>query len=67
MRMGSFRIMKWLEKFEAVAGRRLLAENTTDAYRIRIQQFLRFSADAHGQWKRPEKLGTADVEVRRFR
>ena len=54
--------MKLLEKFESVAHQRRLADNTIDAYRSWIQQFLRFSASAHGQWKRPEELGTADVE-----
>ena len=56
-------IMKLLEKFEAVARQRRLADNTIDAYRSWIQQFLRSSAMAHGQWKRPEELGTADVEA----
>ena len=55
--------MKLLEKFEPVAHQRRLADNTIDAYRSWIQQFLRFSASAHGQWKRPEELGTADVEA----
>ncbi len=54
--------MKLLETFESVARQRRLADNTIDAYRSWIQQFLRFSASAHGQWKRPEELGTADVE-----
>ncbi len=54
--------MKLLEKFEAVARQRRLADNTIDAYRGWIQQFLRFCAAARGQWTRPEELGTADVE-----
>ena len=60
--MVSVRIMKLLEKFEAVARQRRLADNTIDAYRGWIQQFLRFCATARGQWTRPEELGTADVE-----
>ena len=55
--------MELLEKFEPVAHQRRLADNTIDAYRSWIQQFLRFLASAHGQWKRPEELGTADVEA----
>jgi site-specific recombinase XerD len=60
--MVSVRIMKLLEKFEAVARKRRLADNTINAYRAWIQQFLRFSATARGQWTRPEELGTTDVE-----
>jgi site-specific recombinase XerD len=63
MSMVSVWVMKLLEKFEAVARQRRLAENTIDAYRSWIQQFLRFSANARGQWTRPEQLGTADVEA----
>jgi site-specific recombinase XerD len=63
MSMASVRIMKLLEEFEAVARQRRLADNTIDAYRGWIQQFLRFSANARGQWTRPEELGTADVEA----
>ncbi len=55
--------MRLLERFEAVVRQRRLAENTIDAYRSWIQQFLRFSASARGQWTRPEELGTADVEA----
>jgi site-specific recombinase XerD len=55
--------MKLLEHFEAVARQRRLADNTIDAYRSWIRQFLRFSAAARGQWTRPEELGTADVEA----
>ena len=55
--------MRLLEHFGAVARQRRLADNTIEAYRSWVQQFLRFSANAHGGWKRPEELGTADVEA----
>ena len=63
MSMVSVWVMKLLEKFEAVARQRRLADNTIDAYRSWIQQFLRFSASVRRQWTRPEELGTADVEA----
>jgi len=55
--MVSVRIMKLLEKFEAVGRQRRLADNTIDAYRGWIQQFLRFCATARGQWTRPPGTG----------
>src|SRR5438270_4936308 len=63
MSLVSVRTMKLLEKFEAVARERRLADNTIDAYRGWIEQFLRFCAAARGQWTRAEELGTADVET----
>jgi hypothetical protein len=44
--------MKLLEKFEAVGRQRRLADNTIDAYRGWIQQFLRFCATARASGKR---------------
>jgi hypothetical protein len=40
--------MKLLEHFGAVARQRRLADNTIEAYRSWVQQFPRFSANAHG-------------------
>ncbi|HEX4794740.1 MAG TPA: site-specific integrase [Humisphaera sp.] len=54
--------MKLLEKFEAVGRQRRLADNTIDAYRGWIQQFLRFCATARGQWTQPQELGNTEVE-----
>ena len=62
VRIMKHEIMKLPKKFEAVARQRRLADNTIDAYRGWIQQFLRLCATARGQWTRPEELGTADVE-----
>lgn len=56
-------IMKLLEQLAVVAQRLRLAPNTIDAYRSWVKQFLTFCAAVHGGWKRPEELGTADVEA----
>ena len=63
MSMESIWTIKLLEHYEAVTRQRRLADNTIEAYRSWIQQFLRFSANAHGVWKRPEEPGTAEVEA----
>jgi hypothetical protein len=56
-------IMKLLEKLSAVARQRGMAQSTIDCYSLWIKQFLKFSAVAHGAWKHPAELGTADVEA----
>ena len=55
--------MRLLEKLSVVAKQRGMAESTVDCYSLWIKQFLRFSAVAHGKWKHPCELGTADVEA----
>jgi integron integrase len=55
--------MKLLEKLSAVAKQRGMAQSTIDCYSLWIKQFLKFSKVAHGEWKHPSELGTADVEA----
>ena len=55
--------MKLLEQLAVVAQRLRLAPNTIKVYRSWVKQFLTFSAAAHGAWKHPVELGTADVEA----
>ncbi len=55
--------MRLLEKLSVVAKQRGMAASTIQCYSLWIKQFLRFSAVAHGGWKHPSKLGTADVEA----
>jgi site-specific recombinase XerD len=55
--------MRLLEKLSVVAKQRGMAESTLDCYSLWVKQFLRFSAAAHGGWKHPSELGTADVEA----
>ena len=55
--------MKLLDQVAVVARRRRMAQNTIDAYCLRIRQFLTFCAATHGQWKTPAQLRTADVEA----
>jgi integron integrase len=55
--------MKLLEKLAVVAKQRGMAESTIECYSLWIRQFLKFSAVAHGGWKHPSELGTADVEA----
>lgn len=54
--------MKLLEKLAVVARQRGMADSTIDCYSLWVQQFLRYSAGAHGEWKHPAELGTGDVE-----
>jgi integron integrase len=55
--------MKLLERVALVARRRGLAEATSTVYSAWIREFLRVSARDAGAWRRPEELGTADVEL----
>lgn len=55
--------MKLLDEVELAARRRRLARNTIDVYSGWIRGYLRFCADARGQWTHPAKLGTGDVEA----
>jgi integron integrase len=55
--------MRLLEKLSIVAKQRGMAESTIQCYSLWVKQFLRFSAVAHGAWKHPAELGTADVEA----
>ena len=55
--MVAVRVVKLLEHFEAVARQRRLADNTIEAYRGWIKQFLRFCATARGQWSGPRNWG----------
>ncbi|HZZ45039.1 MAG TPA: site-specific integrase [Tepidisphaeraceae bacterium] len=55
--------MKLLEKLSAVAKQRGMAPSTIECYSLWIKQFLKFSKAAHGEWKHPSELGTADVEA----
>jgi integron integrase len=55
--------MRLLEQVALVCRRRGLADSTCDAYSLWIRTYLRFCADRHGAWRRPEQLGTADVEL----
>lgn len=55
--------MKLLEQLALVARRRGLARATQDVYAYWVGDYLRFTAGKHGEWKRPEDLGTDDVEA----
>jgi site-specific recombinase XerD len=55
--------MRLLEKLSVVAKQRGMAESTIECYSQWVKQFLRFSAAAHGEWKHPSDLRTADVEA----
>jgi integron integrase len=55
--------MKLLDQLALVARRRGLAATTHEAYAHWITDFLRFSAQKRGEWKRPEELATEDVEM----
>src|ERR1700733_14869422 len=55
--------MRLLEKLSVVAKHRGMAESTIECYSLWIKQCLRFSAVAHGGWKHPSELQTADVEA----
>ncbi|HVT89876.1 MAG TPA: phage integrase N-terminal SAM-like domain-containing protein [Tepidisphaeraceae bacterium] len=50
--------MKLLDQLALVARRRGLAQTTQEAYSYWVADFLRFSAQKHGKWKKPEELGT---------
>ena len=55
--------MKLLDQLSLVARRRGLAVTTQEAYCHWVGDYLRFSARKRGEWKRPEELGTDDVEL----
>lgn len=55
--------MKLLDHFIVVAQRRRLSEHTIECYLTWIRQFMTGCASRHGEWKRPEQLGTPDVEA----
>ena len=55
--------MRLLERLSVVAKQRGMAESTIECYSLWVKQFLRFSATAHGRWRHPSELGTADVEA----
>jgi integron integrase len=55
--------MRLLEHVVVVGRRERLASATIDAYSGWIEAYLRFSAARAGAWRRPEELGTADVEA----
>lgn len=55
--------MKLIEQLSLVARRRGLARATQDVYAYWVSDYLRFSAQKHGEWKRPEELRTDDVET----
>lgn len=55
--------MKLLEQLTVVAQRLRLAPNTIKVYQSWVKHFMTFSAAAHGGWKHPAELGTADVEA----
>src|SRR5687767_2093060 len=56
-------VMRLLERAVVVGQRERLARATIDAYAGWIEAYLRFSAARAGTWRRPEELGTADVEA----
>ena len=54
--------MKLLERVAVVGRRTRLAAATVEAYSNWVSAYLRHCAARHGAWRRPEELGTADVE-----
>ncbi|HVT89364.1 MAG TPA: integron integrase [Tepidisphaeraceae bacterium] len=55
--------MKLLDQLALVARRRGLARTTQEAYGHWVSDYLRFSAQIRGEWRRPEELGTEDIEL----
>jgi integron integrase len=55
--------MKLLEQVRVVALRQRLAKATIEAYSGWITSYLRYCAASAGEWRRPQQLGTTDVET----